>query len=97
MLQVLFQKEKNLQNGQSAAISVTSVTSELVPIGQLLSYIGVGVMVAVTGYLGVQYLTSSPDKQGALKEKLVGVVVSGVVIFGAYKIWAWVVGIFEGL
>lgn len=72
---------------------VSTVTDNFVPLGQILSYIGAGVMVAVTAYLGIQYLISPPDKQGALKQKLIGVVVSGIVIFGAYQIWKIVLDI----
>ena len=50
--------------------------------------IGVGVMVAVTTYMGIKYLTAGPEAQAKLKVQLIGVVVSGVVIFGAYGIWS---------
>lgn len=74
----------------------TNIVNEFVDLGKILSYIGAGIMVAVTSYLGVQYIMSPPDKQAVLKEKLIGVVVSGVVIFGAYKIWNIVINIVKG-
>ena len=77
--------------------SISSFTGPLVEIGQLLTYIGVGLLVAATAYLGVQYIISPPDKQAALKEKLIALVVAGVVIFGSYKIWDSVVNIFKDL
>lgn len=83
----------NAGKQSSTKIDTTSITNEFKKIGQILSYIGAGVMVAVTAYLGVQYIISPPDKQGALKEKLIGLVVSGIVIFGAYAIWKLVIGI----
>ena len=49
--------------------------------------IGAGVLVAVITLMGIRYLTATPDKQAALKEQLIGVVVAGIVIFGAYGIW----------
>ena len=49
--------------------------------------IGAGVMVAVTTYMGIKYLTAGPEAQAKLKVQLIGVVVSGMVIFGAYSIW----------
>ena len=63
----------------------------------MLTYIGAGLLVAATAYLGVQYIISPPDKQGVLKEKLIALVVAGVVIFGAYSIWKQVVDIFKDL
>lgn len=60
-------------------------------LGQILTMVGAGVMVAVTLYMGIKYLTSGPDAQAKLKTQLIGLVVSGVVIFGAYSIWKMVV------
>ena len=67
---------------------IDSVTKNFSGIGQLLTLIGAGVMVVVVTYMGIKYLTSAPDKQAALKQQLIGVVVAGVVIFGAYGIWS---------
>ena len=64
------------------------VTAEFKPIGQLLTMIGAGVMIAVTTYMGIKYLTSGPETQAKLKQQLIGVIVSGIVIFGAYGIWS---------
>ena len=50
-------------------------------------------MVAVTAYMGIKYLTAGPEAQAKLKTQLVGVVVSGMVIFGAYFIWSIVLKI----
>lgn len=74
-------------------VDVTEVTNEFVGIGKLLSIIGAGVMVAVTTYMGIKYLVSGPEAQGKLKQQLIGVVVSGVVVFGAYGIWKIVINI----
>ena len=65
-----------------------NVTAEFKPIGQLLTMIGAGVMIAVTTYMGIKYLTSGPETQAKLKQQLIGVIVSGIVIFGAYGIWS---------
>ncbi len=67
---------------------VEAVTKEFSNLGQLLTMIGSGVMVAVVSYMGIKYIISPPDKQAALKQQLIGVVVAGVVIFGAYGIWS---------
>ena len=55
--------------------------------------IGAGVYVGVVAFMGIRYMTSSPDKQATLKQQLIGVVVSGIVIFGAYGIWKAVIGV----
>ena len=71
-------------------IKVDEITAQFKPLGQILTMIGAGVMVAVTTYMGIKYLTSGPDAQAKLKQQLVGVIVSGIVIFGAYGIWSLV-------
>lgn len=72
---------------RNSSISTTDITSEFVDLGKILTTIGAGVMVAVTTYMGIKYITSGPEAQAKLKQQLIGVVVSGVVIFGAYGIW----------
>lgn len=74
-------------------IDVTNVTKEFSDLGQILTMIGAGVMVAITAYMGIKYLTAGPEAQAKLKVQLIGVVVSGMVIFGAYYIWKIVVNI----
>lgn len=83
------QTKKFLEVGNASAkdISTDEITAEFVPLGQLLTSIGAGVLIAVTIYMGIKYLTSGPEAQGKLKQQLIGVVVSAVVIFGAYGIW----------
>lgn len=70
-----------------------AVTGEFTGLGQILTMIGAGVMVATTAYMGIKYMVSPPDKQAALKQQLVGLVVAGIVIFGAYGIWKAVIGV----
>ena len=44
--------------------------------------------------IGIRYMMASPEEAAKLKGQLVGLVVSGIVIFGAYSIWALVVNFF---
>ncbi len=76
---------------------VGSITKNFTGLGQFLTMIGAGVMVAVVSYMGIKYIVSPPDKQGALKQQLIGVVVAGIVIFGAYGIWKTVLTIVSNL
>ncbi len=68
-------------------IDYNEVTQEFSDLGQILTMIGAGVMVGITTYMGIKYLTAGPEAQAKLKVQLIGVVVSGLVIFGAYYIW----------
>lgn len=75
------------EQARDSGIQVGDITSEFTELGKILTTIGAGVMVAVTTYMGIKYITAGPEAQGKLKQQLIGVVVSGVVIFGAYGIW----------
>lgn len=79
------------EKGNGVEIDVSEAFSEIADIGSILTTVGAGVMVAVVTYMGIKYLTSGPEAQAKLKVQLIGVVVSGVVIFGAYYIWKIVV------
>ncbi|MBR3613750.1 MAG: hypothetical protein IKL55_01035 [Clostridia bacterium] len=80
-------------SASSANINTGEVVGEFADIGSILTMIGTGVMIAVVTYMGIKYLTAGPEAQAKLKTQLIGVVVSGVVIFGAYNIWALVLDI----
>ena len=83
-----------LNNGASQSnIKYENIAKEFSGLGQILTMIGAGVMVAVTTYMGIKYLTAGPEAQAKLKTQLIGVVVSGIVIFGAYGIWSMVIKI----
>lgn len=65
-------------------------------IGKVIVFIGAGVLVAGLGYIGIMYMVSSPEKRAKLKQQLIGVLVAGVVIFGAYSIWSVLIQILAG-
>ena len=84
---------KDAAHSSGQTISTGKITEDFVSLGQILTMIGMGVMVAVTTYMGIKYLTSGPEAQAKLKTQLIGVIVSGLVIFGAYFIWKVVINI----
>ena len=75
------------QEAQDVSDNISDITAEFKPLGQLLTTIGAGVLVAVTTYMGIKYITAGPETQAKLKQQLIGVIVSAIVIFGAYGIW----------
>lgn len=66
------------------------------PIASTLIAIGTAVLVVVTVIMGIKYMTSNPEQQGKLKQQLIGLVVSTVVIFGAQLIWALIYNLMKG-
>lgn len=84
---------KDAAKNSGFSLDTGEVTKNFVSLGQILTMIGAGVMVAVTTYMGIKYLTAGPEAQAKLKTQLFGVIVSGLVIFGAYFIWKLVINI----
>ena len=79
--------ENNVSFGKDVGKSINSVAQILTTIG--LAIIMVGLLI-----IGIRYMMASPEEAAKLKGQLVGLVVSGIVIFGAYSIWALVVNFF---
>ena len=80
---------------ESDGIPTGDIAEQFVNLGQVLTMVGTGVFIAAVTFMGIKYLTSGPEAQAKLKEQLIGLIVSGVVIFGAYGIWKLVLGIVE--
>lgn len=75
---------------------ISEIGNDFADIGKVLVYIGAGILVGGLAYLGIMYMISPPEKQGKLKQQLIGLLVAGIVIFGAYSIWSILVKILAG-
>lgn len=72
---------------QPGISDLTEIGTEFSAIGNVLKFIGAGIIVGATAYMGILYMVSPPERQAKLKQQLIGLVVSAVVIFGGYYIW----------
>lgn len=75
------------KSGDSAKISGNDMRDIVIPIANILTAVGVIVLVAITIIMGIKYMFASPEEAAKLKQQLIGLVVSGVVILGATAIW----------
>lgn len=81
--------DKFIAAGQkNQLIKNNEIIEKVVPVGQMLTAIGVAVLFGALLILGIKYMKAQPEERGKLKQQLIGLVISGVVIFGAYKIWS---------
>lgn len=64
-----------------------TIVKAVVPVGQMLTAIGVAVLFGSLLIIGIKYMMADAEKRGKLKQQLIGVVAAGIVIFGAYTIW----------
>lgn len=90
--------DKFIENGkkQQGIKDLDEIGENFSEIGKVIVFIGAGVLVAGLGYIGIMYMVSSPEKRAKLKQQLIGVLVAGVVIFGAYSIWSVLIQILAG-
>ena len=85
------------KNGNSANISGNDMGSIIIPLSNILTAIGVIVLVAVTIVMGIKYMFATPEEAAKLKQQLIGLVVAGVVILGATAIWKIVYNILNSV
>lgn len=85
---ILNQGNDFIKSGEQDAVIDSSELSEVInPISGALLTVGTFVIVGVGIYLGIKYVTSTPDDKATVKKQAIGVLVSAIVIFGAYGIW----------
>lgn len=71
-------------------ISTDSLNKMVVPVARTMIAIATVVVSVVTVIMGIKYIMAAPDEKGKLKQQLIGLVVSTIVIFGAQGIWSLV-------
>ena len=84
--EILNKGQTFIQNGegQNKELNATNLVSGL---ANILTTIGVVVVLAGLLIIGIKYMTATPEEAAKLKSKLVGLVIAGVVIIGAFGIW----------
>lgn len=80
--------QKGQSEGGDTVISEQSLQDFAMPIARTLLAIASAVLLIVTVIVGIQYSMGNPSDKAKLKQKLVGLLVSTIVIFGAQGIWA---------
>ena len=79
-----------ISKGQSGA-NLINVQETVRSVGQILTTIGLAVVLVGILILGIKYMMASPEEAAKIKGQLVGLVISAIVIFGAWGIWSLVV------
>lgn len=89
-----FITEGKNQGGENV-ISETDLQNFAMPIARTLLAIAAVVVTVVTVVMGIQYAMASPSDKAKLKQKLIGLVVSTIIIYGAQGIWAMLYSFME--
>ena len=82
--------EKNSVN-----VNATDLLEGVTSVASILTTIGGFALVIIAIILGIQFMTSPPQKQAVLRSQMIGLLWAAVVIFGAYGIWSIAVKIVE--
>ena len=75
-----------MHEGETEDINIDA-TEIISGIANLLTTIGVVAVLAGILIVSIKYFVASPDEASKLKTNLVGLVISGIVILGAFGIW----------
>lgn len=75
------------KSGGNSSVSGDQMKDIIIPIANILTAIGVFVLVSVTMIMGIKYMFATPEEAAKLKQQLIGLVVSAVVVLGATAIW----------
>lgn len=78
-------------------ITSTQISNIALPIFQFMITIATIVVTIVTVIMGIKYITANPEGKAKLKQQLIGLVVSIIVIWGAYGIWAFMANFLEDI
>lgn len=78
---------KTTGQSKDTGVNAGDLKQIVIPVINILTVIGVFVLVAVTIIMGIKYMFATPEAAAKLKQQLIGLVVSAVVVLGATAIW----------
>lgn len=92
------QQAKNwIKQGDNNLVNDNEVSKIVIPVIQLM-VAGASIVVTVaTVVMGIKYMVANPEGKAKLKQQLIGLVVSTIVIWGAQGIWALIVTFLESI
>ena len=85
----------NKGKGQAGGVGASGLLDGVKTAASILVSVGIFALAIATIILGIQYMTSPPQRQAALRAQMIGLLWGAVVILGAYGIWNIAVKIAE--
>lgn len=82
--------KKFIDMGNDTNLTLLNADTEKLVTGLASILTTIGVIIVLIGLLviGIKYMMATPEEAAKLKTKLVGIVISGIVIIGAWGIWS---------
>ena len=89
----------NFLNKGSASSPITAdeAWDKLLPIAQVLLAIASVVFVLEYMYLGIQYMITDPQGKANIKQKLIGLVLATVAVYGGIGIFTIIITLFNSI
>lgn len=84
------QKADAFANHDNNLISNEDLSNIFIPLARILAAVGTVILVIVTIFIGIKYMTAGPNDKGKLKQKLIALTIAAIVLFAAQGIWALV-------
>ena len=78
-------------------LTQSQIEDDMIPIARIMVIVANAVVVIVIGIMAIRWITAKPDQSAKLKEQLIGLVVSVIVIYGAVGIWSLIKNFMQGL
>lgn len=85
------------EGASDSKISTDEAWAVLKPIGQILVAIGSVVLVICFMYLGIKYMSADPSGKADVKQKLIGLVIATVVIYGGIGLFTIIINLMNGI
>lgn len=85
------------EGASDSKISTDEAWQVLKPIGQILVAIGSVVLVICFMYLGIKYMSADPSGKADVKQKLIGLVIATVVIYGGIGLFTIIINLMNGI
>lgn len=85
------------EGASDSKISTDEAWEVLKPIGQILVAIGSVVLVICFMYLGIKYMSADPSGKADVKQKLIGLVIATVVIYGGIGLFTIIINLMNGI
>lgn len=83
-----------VSKGNASSVITTDEAWEILkPIGQILVAVASVVLVIAYMYLGIQYMITDPGEKANIKQKLIGLVIATVLIYGATGLFAIIINL----
>lgn len=90
--------DKFIDSGNASAPITTDDAWEILrPIAQILVGIASVVLVIAYMYLGIQYMITDPSGKANIKQKLIGLVIATVLIYGGIGIFTIIINLFNSI